>query len=174
MTAVKSGLMIIDQHRAHMRILYDGYMRQQEKMAGAAQKMLFPEMVQFPPSDVVVLERVMPELERLGFELTSLGGGSFAINSVPSGIEGVNVVNLVRSMVESAVELDAAQHDEICHGLALCLARQAAIPHGQILSNEEMENIVNQLFACSNVNYAPDGKAVLAILPQMEIEKLLD
>ena len=174
MTAVKSGLMIIDQHRAHMRILYDGYMRQQERVAGSAQKVLFPEVVQFPPSDVVVLERIMPQLERLGFELTSLGGSSFAINSVPSGIEGINVVNLVRSMVESAVESDAARHDEITHGLALCLARQAAIPPGQVLGDAEMENIVNQLFACDNVNYAPDGKVILSILPQNEIEKLFN
>ncbi len=63
--------------------------------------------------------------------------------------------------------------DEINHALALSLARHAAIPHGQVLSNEEMEGLVNGLFACENVNYTPDGKSVLCILQQQEIEHLL-
>ena len=63
--------------------------------------------------------------------------------------------------------------DEINTALALSMARQAAIPHGQVLSNEEMEGLVNGLFACENVNYTPDGKAIICILPQREIEQLM-
>ena len=172
MTAVKSGLMIIDQHRAHVRILYDQYIQLFQSHSSTSQKMLFPEVVQFPPSEAVVLEKVIPEMEHLGFELTDLGNRSYAINAVPTGLDGVNMVNLVQSMVASAVEQGKSMSEEIHHALAVCLARCAAIPRGQVLSNEEIEEIVNQLFACKEVNYTPDGKPVLSILKQEDIEHL--
>jgi DNA mismatch repair protein MutL len=173
MTAVKSGLMIIDQHRAHVRILYENYLRQQRERTGSHQKVLFPEVVQLSASEGVVLKKILPEMAEIGFELTDLGGESYAINSVPSGLDGMNAASLVRDMVTSAIEKDSDVVDEINQSLALSLARNAAIPQGQVLSNEEMENLVNGLFACSNVNYTPDGKNILCILRQQEIEHLL-
>ena len=173
MTAVKSGLMIIDQYRAHVRILYDRYMQQMKSSGHSSQKMLFPEVVQFPPSDIVMLQKVMPEMEHLGFELSDLGGGSYVVNGIPSGIEGVRVDALIKDMVSSAMESGALDTDGINHSLALSLARSAAIPQGQVLSNDEMESIVNELFATSNVNYTPDGKTILFILKQQEIEQKL-
>lgn len=173
MTAVKSGLMIIDQHRAHVRILYDRYMQQMASSGHSSQKMLFPEVVQFPPSDIVMLQKVMPEMEHLGFELSDLGGGSYAVNGVPTGIEGVKIDSLIKDMVTTAMESGSLNTDAINHSLALSLARNAAIPQGQVLSNEEMETIVNELFTTSNVNYTPDGKSILCILKQHEIEQML-
>ena len=173
MTAVKSGLMIIDQHRAHVRILYDRYMQQMASSGHSSQKMLFPEVVQFPPSDIVMLQKVMPEMEHLGFELSDLGGGSYAVNGVPTGIEGVKIDSLIKDMVTTAMESGSLDTDAINHSLALSLARNAAILQGQVLSNEEMETIVNELFTTSNVNYTPDGKSILCILKQHEIEQML-
>lgn len=173
MTAVKSGLMIIDQHRAHVRILYDRYMQQMASSGHSSQKMLFPEVVQFPPSDIVMLQKVMPEMEHLGFELSDLGGGSYAVNGVPTGIEGVKIDSLIKDMVTTAMESGSLDTDAINHSLALSLARNAAIPQGQVLSDEEMETIVNELFTTSNVNYTPDGKSILYILKQHEIEQML-
>ena len=173
MTAVKSGLMIIDQHRAHVRVLFEQYLRQLADRTFHSQKVLFPEVVQFPMSEKVIFEKILPEMESMGFELEDLGGGSYAVNSVPAGLEGLNPLKLVQDMVSSAVEKGVSAIDEINQSLALSLARQAAIPQGQILSNEEMEGLVNDLFACQNVNYTPDGKSVLCILRQQEIEHLL-
>ena len=173
MTAVKSGLMIIDQHRAHVRILFEQYLKQLAERTFHSQKVLFPEVVQFPMSEKVIFEKILPEMNGMGFELEDLGGGSYAVNSVPAGLEGMNPVRLVQDMVSSAVEKGVSAMDEINQALALSLARQAAIPHGQVLSNEEMEGLVNGLFACENVNYTPDGKSVLCILQQQEIEHLL-
>ena len=173
MTAVKSGLMIIDQHRAHVRILFEQYLRQLKERTFHSQKVLFPEVVQFPMSEKVIFEKILPEMNEMGFELEDLGGGSYAVNSVPAGLEGMNPVKLVQDMVASAVEKGVSAMDEINTALALSLARQAAIPHGQVLSNDEMEGLVNGLFACENVNYTPDGKSVLCILQQQEIEHLL-
>ena len=172
MTAVKSGLMIIDQHRADIRILYDRYMEQMTSHSASTQKLLFPEVIQLAPSDAVLLEKLLPELANLGFDLSDLGGHSFAINGVPAGIDGLDPVALLRQMVEDSGTLPT-QVSFLHSQLALSLARHAAIPYGQLLSNAEIENVVNQLFSCSNVNYTPDGKAILCILPQTDIEKLL-
>lgn len=174
MTSVKSGLLIIDQHRAHVRILYNMYI---DRLAGnnsvAAQKLLFPEMVQFPPSEQVVLEKIMPEMSAMGFDIANLGGGSYGINGVPGGLEGISCATLVHNMVVSAIENGSVDKHEIHHSLAMSMARQAAIPYGQVLGNDEMDTLVNELFACDNANYAPDGKHILSILKQEEIEKLL-
>ena len=172
MTAVKSGLMIIDQYRADVRILYDRYMEQMSNHTSNTQKLLFPEVVQFAPSDAVLLVKLLPELTNLGFDLSDLGGYSFAVNGVPTGIDGLDPVRLLQQLVGDTSTL-ASQVSSLNSQLALSLARHAAIPYGQLLNNEEIENIINQLFSCSNVNYTPDGKAILCILPQTDIEQLM-
>lgn len=174
MTAVKSGLMIINQHRAHVRILYEAYLRQLSEHKVHSQKVLFPEMVQFSVSDSVILDHILPEMTEMGFQLDNLGGGSYAVNGVPAGIEGLNAVTLITDMVAAAIESGTHVKEEIDHVLALSLARNAAIPQGQVLSNSEMESIVNELFACSNVNYTPSGTPIIAIMQQHDIEHLFD
>ena len=76
-------------------------------------------------------------------------------------------------MVGSAVENGCADTTAINHSLALSLARSAALPKGQVLTNDEMETIVNELFVTSDVNHTPDGKQILCILQQREIEQML-
>lgn len=172
MTAVKSGLMMIDQHRAHIRVLYDGYRKQLEEKHGNTQKMLFPEMIQFSPADNVVFQKISSDMSALGFDISDLGGGSYAIGGIPTGLEGLNPINLINDIVALAAENTVSVDEDIKHAVALGLARDAAIPYGQVLSNKEMENLVNELFASTNVNYAPDGKTVIAILSQNEIDHL--
>lgn len=172
LTSVKSGLMLIDQHRAHIRVLFDRYMEQIRQKQGVAQGVLFPEIVQFPASEVAMLEEILDDLSAVGFELTSLGGGSYAINGVPAGIEGLNPVELVRNMVHTALEKGSDVKEEVQSMLALTLARAAAIVYGQVLGNEEMSALVDNLFACESPNYTPDGRVVLATLKEEEIERL--
>ena len=172
LTSVKSGLMIIDQQRAHIRILYDQYLEQITRRQGASQGMLFPDIVQFPVSEVPVLQEIMEDLSYLGFELTDLGGGSYAINGIPSGIEGLNPVELIQSMVHTAMEKGGKVKEEVQSNLALTLAKAAAIVPGQVLTNEEMNGLVDGLFAVATPNYTPDGKTVLSVLQEDELEKL--
>ena len=178
MTAVKSGLMVIDQHRADVRIRYEHYMQQLESHTAASQQMLFPESVRFSPAESVVLQQLLPSLTAIGFDLSDLGGNTFAVNGIPAGLEGINPVTLLQQIVADADTSEDIPHSSflIPHSsnIALRLAQAVAIPYGQVLSNDEMEQLVNELFACSNVNYTPDGKAVLAILPQLDIDRLLD
>lgn len=174
MTAVKSGLMIIDQHRAHIRILFEEYLRQLSSHKAHSQKVLFPEVVQFTVSDKLIIDRILPEMAEMGFQLDSLGGDSYAVNGVPAGIEGLNAVSLIQDMVASAVESGASVKEDIDSTLALSLARNAAIPQGQVLTNSEMDNLVNELFTCENVNYTPSGEPIIAVMKQLDIEHLFD
>jgi len=184
MTAVKSGLMIIDQHRADVRIRYERYLQQLENHTVATQQLLFPESVRFSPAESVVLQKMLPSLTAMGFDLSDLGGNSFAVNGIPAGLEGVDPVTLIRQIVadseDDSLSDDSAavkstvssQLSTVNSKVALSLAQCVATPYGQVLSNDEMEQIINELFACSNVNYTPNGKSVLTILPQTDIERL--
>lgn len=171
MTAVKSGLMIIDQYRADMRIRYERYMRQLNNAPAQSQRLLFPEVIEMAPSEAVLMDDMLPLLTAVGFDFSQLGPASFAVNAVPAGIEGLNPARLVKDIISSPQPADGSStlHDKV----ALGLARHAAIPYGQQLSNEEMDALVNNLFTCENVNYTPDGHPILCILPQHDIEQLL-
>ena len=172
LTSVKSGLMLIDQHRAHVRVLYDQYMEQIARHTSTSQGVLFPEVVQFSPSEATMLESIMEDMTAVGFELTSLGGGSYAVNGVPSGIEGLNTVELVHNMVNTAIEKGCGVKEEVQSLLALTLAKAAAIVYGQVLSAEEMSSLVDRLFSCATPNYTPEGHPVLQIIPETEIEQM--
>lgn len=174
LTSVKSGLMLIDQHRAHIRVLFDRYIHQIRQKQGVSQGVLFPEIVQLPASEAAVLESILDDLVAVGFDLSPLGGGSYAINGIPSGIEGLNPVDLIRNMVHTAMEKGNDVKEEIHKLLALTLARAAAIVYGQVLSNEEMSGLVDKLFACPSPNYTPDGRTVLATIKEEDIEKLFN
>lgn len=173
MTAVKSGLMIIDQHRAHTRILYEQYLDRVKRQQTQSQKLLFPEMLHLTPSEHISLEKVMPELTALGFELTHMGGDAYAINAMPSGLNGLKADTLLHDMIASTEECTSNVIDDINSSLALSLAQHAAMPYGNVLDNNEMDLLVNQLFACTNFNYTPNGKSIMTILKQTEIEHLL-
>ncbi|MDN0071493.1 DNA mismatch repair endonuclease MutL [Bacteroides caecigallinarum] len=172
LTSVKSGLMIIDQHRAHVRILYDKYMDQIQKHVGLSQRMLFPDMIHFSPSEVPVLEEIMDDLTSLGFELSPLGGGTYSINGVPADIEGLNPEQLITNIVHSAIEKGCKVKEEVQSMIALSMARASAIVAGQVLSNDEMNALVDGLFSAPAPNYTPDGKTVLALMNDVDIEKL--
>jgi DNA mismatch repair protein MutL len=190
MTAVKSGLMVIDQHRASVRILFDRYATSVASNASAeggtpsavafsSQRLLFPETLQLAPSDAVLMDQILPELATLGFDLSPLGGSTFAINGIPAGLEGLNPLTLLQQIIADVADHDAQSGAasqslglSVTQSLHLSLARAAAIPYGQVLSNDEMESLVNTLFTSSNVNYTPDGKPILVILPQSDIDGL--
>ena len=172
LTSVKSGLMVIDQQRAHIRVLYDRYLEQISSRQGASQGMLFPDIVQFSASEIPVLQEIMEDLSFLGFELTDLGGGSYAINGVPAGIEGLQPVKLVQDMLQTAIEKGCKVKEEVQSILALSLAKATAIVPGQVLPAEEMNHLVDDFLTSTSPNYTPDGKVALAVIKEDELEKL--
>ena len=128
--------------------------------------------MQFPPSEIPVLQSIQDDLSYLGFELTDLGGGSYAINGIPTGIEGLNPIELVQNMVHTAIEKGCKVKEEVQSILALSLAKAAAIVPGQVLSHEEMNNVVDDLLTSTMPNYTPDGKTILSVIKEDELEKL--
>ena len=167
MTAVKSGLMVIDQHRADIRIRYERYMHQLTEAPASSQRILFPEALDLSAAEAALIPSLLPALTAIGFDLTPLGPASYAIAGVPAGTEGLPPATLLHDLLADTATAGAFHHD-----LALSLARQSAIPYGQLLNNDEMDNLVNTLFTCQDVNHTPDGHTVLSILPQHDIEHL--
>lgn len=172
LTAAHSGLMIIDQHRAHVRVLYDKYRAMMKGEKAVSQGLLFPEILQLSVSDGLLLESLTDQLLALGFDVVSLGGGNYSILGVPAGIDGLSPQKLLTDIIASIQEGTSNVADEIQHNMALTLARSAAIVHGQILSDEEMRTIVASLFASQNPNYAPDGSLIISIFQQENIDKM--
>ncbi|MBQ8226873.1 MAG: DNA mismatch repair endonuclease MutL [Bacteroidaceae bacterium] len=172
-TSVKSGLMLIDQHRAHMRVLYDAYRRQLNERAGVVQGLLFPQLFSLPPSQQPVLDKISSDLSILGFEISNMGGGDYSVSGIPAGTEGLNPVELIQGLVTDAVDKVGVK-EEVHHVMALGLARKSAIPVGQALSAEEMEDLVEKLFLCETPNYTPNGKLVLTILDNEKVERMFD
>lgn len=171
-TSVKSGLMIIDQRRAHIRILFDQFLLQIKNKKGVSQRTLFPEIVEFSPSEAAMVPYVMEDLEAIGFDLSHLGGTSYSINGIPSETSHVDSVLLVHSMISNSVESGSDVKDEIRESIALSMAQSAAINYGSKLSEEEMSKIVSQLFACSQNKYTPSGKTILSLMSDDMIDKM--
>jgi len=172
LTPVQTGLMIVDQHRAHVRVLYEKFLKQIEGQKASSQGLLFPEILQLAPSDAVLFQDMTDELQSLGFDMESLGGGSFSINGVPSDLQGANPVLVLTQMVEAVKEKECGMENELQHRIALVMARNAAIVSGQVLSNQEMESLLGELFQCQNPNLTPTGKVVVSILEHAQIEKM--
>lgn len=171
LTSVKSGLMIIDQHKAHVRILFDTYLEQIRNRKGVSQRVLFPEVMELSAEEAAALPSVMDDLEALGFELSKLGKQSFAIQGVPSEIENSNPSELIRGMIHRSLDTGSDVKSEIQESLALSLATMTAIPHGRVLTMEEMLLIVSQLFASKTPSYTPDGQVIVSVITDKEIEK---
>ncbi|MBQ4229830.1 MAG: DNA mismatch repair endonuclease MutL [Bacteroidaceae bacterium] len=170
LTAVQSGLMMVDQRRAHIRILYERYMKQMQEHSAATQGLLFPELLELSPSDAALLTDILDDVRALGFDITPLGGGSFSIVGTPTGQS--NPVAVVQQMVESVKQQDGGHADALHHQLALVLARNNAIEVGEVLTPLQMENLIGDLFQCEIQNLSPSGKTILTILQQEAIDKM--
>lgn len=171
MTSVHSGLMVIDQHRAHVRILYERFLKNLSERKCAGERLIFPETVKLTPVESSALAASAGEIIAAGFDISDLGDGSFAINALPAGTETLNATELLKDVL---VETDGKTgiKEEIDKHIALVLARHAAISVGSELGDKEMGGMIDELFATSSPKYTPDGKLVVAIIPQEKIEGL--
>jgi DNA mismatch repair protein MutL len=170
-TTLKSGLTLIDRRRAHIRILFDDYLRRMTQRQGASQKLIFPEIISFTPKEATVLPCIMDDLAFMGFDLADLGGNSYSINGIPAGLENLNAAEVLQEMVEKALETGCEIKEEITEALALALAKKAAIPNGKNLSEEEAVALIAKLFSSPAPNYTPDGKLIVSLLPEEELSK---
>ena len=170
-TSLKSGLALIDQHRAHIRVLFEQYKQSISQKRGLSQQMLFPAIVEFTPSENAYLPLLLEDLSFAGFDLSDLGGGSYSINGIPSGMEGTDCVKLLKEIVLKAIETGSKVNDEVSDMVAFSLASAQAIPVGKPMTAKEMDHLLASLFVCSDSNLTPDGKTIMTIFPNDEIDK---
>ncbi len=172
LTETRRGLMIVDQRRAHVRVLYNRYMRQMQGASSVSQKLLFPEIVAFPSADAALLEEIQEDLTSLGFEISSLGGNSYSVAGIPPDLHGLDMQQLFNDMIENLRAGTGRVDDELRHRLSLTMARNAAIPVGQVMQQAEMEHLLVDLFETSNPNLTPDGRTIIVVMSHQNIEKM--
>ncbi|MDR1762748.1 MAG: DNA mismatch repair endonuclease MutL [Dysgonamonadaceae bacterium] len=170
-TVLKSGLALIDQRRAHIRVLFDSYMDRINSRRGVSQGLVFPEIITFTPSEAAVVPFVIDDLAYIGFDLADLGAGSWSVNGVPSGLENIDLIETLKILVGKVIETGCEVKEEISEAIALSLAQKAAISYGKILSEDEENRLLAELFASSSPNYTPDGKSIILILSEDEFSK---
>jgi DNA mismatch repair protein MutL len=174
LTPVKSGLMIIDQKRAHERIVYEALLQLNSGQTGVSQKTLFPETLELNAADYVTFTELNEQLSRLGFDIRDAGNHSIIIYGVPGTTASTGLRQMLEKMLEDYRNMERDLKADHFENLAKSLSTAAAIPYGKILEPEEMRELVDQLFACRNPNYSPSGKPVLKILQTEDIDKIIN
>ena len=168
---VKSGLMWIHQRRAHVRVLYEKFLNQLASSHTPVQRLLFPERVDLSLNESLAMEVLGDKLIRLGFDVSSLGGTSFALQGAPADLDGMSPVKLLKDILYSAMEHLADPEEKLHECMALAMARDISIVAGQVLSPDEMSGLVNSLFATPAPAISPDGKTIVYIMPDNEIDR---
>ena len=171
-SSVSSGIILVDQHRAHVKVLYERYLKQIERDEIVSQGIMFPVMLHLTPAQGAVMGEITDGLNKLGFNLSHLGGNDWTVNGMPTGVEKLDIEDTILQVIdevnEGGKELSAKLFDKI----ALSVARSGAIPYGKKLSNSEAEALVEDLLALPDPNYTPDGKKVINTLSLEQINKM--
>ena len=163
-TALSRGMALIDQHRAHIRILYERYQQQLLKHKSVSQKLLFPETLTLSPSEGVILNHILPQLKDIGFDISNEENGNFTLIGVPMQTEGIAPTALINSILADALTGQANAADTMGHLISLSMARKVALPYGQILNTQEIATLLEQLFNCTTPYYTPDGATITTII----------
>jgi len=173
LTPVKSGLMVIDQKRAHERILYERLMQVLENHEVASQQQLFPETFELNASDATLLTSILPDLRALGFDIRDFGKNSFIINGTPGVLNTSSPIEIIESLLEEYKNSPGNLQEKARETVAISLAQASAIPYGHALKPGEINELIDNLFACQTPNFSPKGKKILSIMPLEDFEKLL-
>jgi len=170
LTNVKSGLMIIDQKRAHERILFEHYMDMIKSNQGVTQKSLFPKTIDLTVNETNCLMEIFTDISALGFDIEFLSDTQIIINGYPPDTDSYDPVKLIKQIIasftEETLDIETGRIEKIAKEMAVT----ASIHYGKILKNEEMKDLVDHLFACETPNYSPSGKLIISILNLDEIE----
>ena len=169
LTTVKSGILLIDQHLAHTRVLYEKYLKEMENHSGASQQELFPQALTLNANDASLLKELMPELGNLGFVLEQANPTTFMINGTPSDSAGCDSVELLEKILDNhKINRTDLQLDRKLN-LAKTMAAQLSVKAQTRLTETEMQNLVDQLFACNVPEIAPNGKKTYVIIGMEEL-----
>jgi len=170
---IASGFLLIDQEAAHLRILYDQCIKQFNKQPAASQRNLFPTTLQFSGSEHAALTEVLPDLRAMGFELEAFGRNAFIVHGQPMDWkESHSIQAFIESLLRHYLE-ESDQKINYREGLARHYARYQSIKAGQLLKNEEMQHLIDQLFACEDHAWNPFGGRCYTTFDLGEVRKRL-
>jgi len=173
-TQVKSGLMLIDQHRAHERILYERFLQQLKNRSGASQQSLFPQTVELSPADFALVIEMQAELHAIGFEFSNFGSSALIINGVPADLKAPNEKELFEGFVEQFKHFQQNLSIPVDERIARAIAQRSAIKSGIVLTQEEMSSLIDQLFACQQPGFAPNGTKTTHIVELEKIDQIFN
>ena len=168
----ESGLMLIDQNKAHIRVLFERLMEAKQAHQIESQRVLFPEVITLSAPQNLILEDLKDEMENMGFELSFLGDNSWSVCSTPAILRGINAKELLLDVVDTATEGANDIASRITEHVALSSAKAAAIGYGRKLKQEEIEALVADLFRCKEPNFTPDGYKTMVIISGDELQKM--
>ena len=173
LSSVKSGLLLVDQHLAHWRILYEKFINQLSQSRPGSQQELFPTSIQLNAEDAELLNALLPELRLLGFHIEPMGTRTFVVSGTPEGYGQQDVTEAIEHMLEmykthqSDLQIDSKQN------LARSLAADLAVKYGQQLNEYEMSRMIDALFACEIAQLAPDGKKIFTTLKTENLHQFI-
>jgi DNA mismatch repair protein MutL len=173
LAVVKSGVLLIDQHLAHCRILFEKFLKEMETNSGHSQQELFPQPFTLNANDASLLRELMPELQQVGFSMGQVNPTTFMINGTPADLSGGDPVAMLEKMLENYKLNRSDLQLERKLGIAKTMASQLAVKAQAPLSETEMQNIVDQLFGCNVAEIAPDGKKIYVLLTLEELTSKL-
>ncbi len=168
---VKSGLMMIDQKRAHERVLFERFMDCLSNDRAVAQTDMFPVTMELNPSDYLVLKEIEDNITLLGFDIQHLGNNVISVNAQPAGNYLSNPLEMIEILLEEYKNTQADPTTGAKEKIAAAMARASAIPYGKTLVQSEMEDLFDSLFACSAPNFSPTGKPIINIITLEELDK---
>lgn len=171
LTPVKSGLMVIDQKRAHQRILFEKFMEVLKSESIATQQQLFPQTIELNPADSALLKSILEDLHSLGFDIREFGKDTFIINGTPGVLDVASPELIIEKLLEEYKNSPVDARKKAKEQIAMSLAKASAIDYGIELKQVEIDQLIDDLFACATPNFSPDGKKVLTIIPTDDIEK---
>ncbi|HOY37924.1 MAG TPA: DNA mismatch repair endonuclease MutL [Bacteroidales bacterium] len=173
-TPVKSGLMIIDQGRAHERILYEEFLSHMVDKKATCQKSLFPEQIELSATDRALLTEVMEDLCNIGFDISFLGKSTIAIHGVPSALTDINPCLIFKEFFQTFNDMGQQLKLSYNEKLAYSIAKTTSLHSPKQLSSLEQKDLFFRLMLCKNHNFTPDGKKIMEIVAIDEIEKKLN
>ena len=175
LSTIKSGFMLIDQQAAHERILYERFLEQLGSRQGVSQQSLFPQTVSLSAADFELVKELLPDIQALGFQIREFGKNTFVVEGVPADISGTaSEVELLEHLIEGFKNNQQALKLNKRESLARTLARNSAIRPGTVLSAEEMNVMIDELFACQIPNVGLNGKSVIVTFSLEDILQQFD
>jgi DNA mismatch repair protein MutL len=170
LSPVKSGVMVIDQRRAHERILYERMLSALNKQQPLAQQSLFPETIALNAPDYQVFLEMTEALGLFGFDIRDEGNNRVAVHGFPAEMSPSGAGETVEQMIEQYKTLQGLNDSEPAERIARAAARTSAIHYGTSLKDQEIQELIDQLFACENPNHTPSGKPIVKILDLEELD----